>query len=88
MTDEFQHLRELLSQKDYPSLYLFKFIVKQDADKVVEIKKCFNESAEIETKPSKNGNYISVSVKEMMLTPEAIIDRYKSVGKIKNVIAL
>jgi putative lipoic acid-binding regulatory protein len=88
MSDEYDKLRELLENLDYPSVYLYKFIVKQDPNKVVDIKRCFSETAEFKTRPSKNGNYISVSIKEMMLTSEAIIDRYKDVAKIENVIKL
>lgn len=88
MDDQYGKLRALLESLNYPSVYLYKFIVKQDPEKVIDIKRCFDESAEIETKESKNGNYISVSVKEMMLKSEDIIDRYKAVGKIENVITL
>ncbi len=88
MADQYQKLRELLETLDYPSVYLYKFIVKQNPDKVIEIKKCFDETAEFKTATSKNGNYISVSIKEMMLSSEAIIERYKKVSKIENVITL
>lgn len=88
MDDQFDKLRELLAELNYPSVYLYKFIIKKDADKLLAIKKCFDESAEIETKPSKNGNYISVSIKEMMLNSEDIIERYKRVGEIDDVIKL
>ena len=88
MADEYQKLRELLEDANYPSVYLFKFIIKQDPDKIVDIKRCFSETAEFKTQVSKNGNYTSVSIKEMMLNSEAIIDRYKEVSKIKNVITL
>lgn len=85
---EYEKLRQLLILHNYPSVYLFKFIVKHDPDKVVDIKRCFSETAEFKSQTSSNGNYISVSVKEMMLTAEDIIDRYKLVGKIENVITL
>lgn len=88
MSDEYAKLRELLAELPYPSVYLYKFIVKQDIDKVIDIKRCFSESAEFITKVSKNGNYVSVSIKEMMLSSEDIIARYKEVGKIENVITL
>lgn len=88
MADQYDKLRELLETLDYPSVYLYKFIVKSDQDKVVEIKRCFSETAQFNTQPSKNGNYISVSIKEMMLNSESIIDRYKAVSKIDNVITL
>lgn len=88
MSDQYDKLRELLAELEYPSVYLYKFIVKQDPDKVVDIKRCFSETAEFSTRASKNGNYISVSIREMMLGSEAIIERYKTVGKIENVITL
>lgn len=88
MADQYDKLRELLETLEYPSIYLYKFIVKQDPDKVIEIKRCFSETAEFKTQASKNGNYISVSIKEMMLNSESIIERYKEVAKIDNVITL
>ncbi len=88
MADQYEKLLELLKESNYPSVYLYKFIVKKDDDKVVEIKRCFSESAEFKTQPSKKGNYISVSIKEMMLSADAIIERYKEVAKIDNVITL
>jgi hypothetical protein len=88
MDDPYKKLRELLQEQNYPSIYLYKFIVKQDAQKIQEIKQCFGESAEFATKPSSNGKYISISIKEMMLNTEDIINRYKAVSKIDNVIKL
>lgn len=88
MSDQYAKLRELLAKLQYPSVYMYKFIVKQDVNKVIEIKRCFSESAEFVTKVSSNGNYVSVSIKEMMMNSEDIINRYKEVGKIENVITL
>lgn len=88
MRDRFERLRELLDKENYPSVYLFKFIVKRDAGKVTEIKRCFDETAEFETHLSSNGNYIAVSIKQMMLNSEDIIRRYKLVSRIKNVLTL
>ncbi|MFT5824184.1 MAG: putative lipoic acid-binding regulatory protein [Crocinitomix sp.] len=88
MSDEYDKLRELLAALEYPSVYLYKFIVKQDPLKVVDIKRCFSETAEFTTRESKNGNYVTVSIREMTLTSDAIIERYKTVGKIENVITL
>ena len=88
MQDQFKRLKELLDTQNYPSVYLFKFIIKQDQEKMVEIKKCFDETAEFELRPSKNGNYLAVNIKQMMLNSDDIIMRYKLVAKIKNVITL
>ena len=88
MTDDFDKLRLLLKEQEYPMVYMFKFIVKQDPKKVVDIKRCFEEIAEVKTQKSKNGNYISITVNQMMLSADDIIDKYLLVGKIKNVITL
>ena len=88
MTDRAQRLKELLDKENYPSVYLFKFIIKNDVDKMVDIKRCFDETAEFETHPSRNGNYLSVSIRQMMLSSEDILLRYERVSKIKNVIVL
>jgi len=88
MDDGFDKLRDLLKEQNYPSVYFFKFIVKAEDDKMVDIKRCFEETAEFSTRPSKTGKYVSVSIKEMMLSTEDIIERYKAVNKIEGVIAL
>ncbi len=88
MDEREQRLRALLDKQNYPSIYLFKFIIKKDQEKMIDIKRCFDETAEIEIHPSKNGNYISVSIKQMMLNTDDILDRYERVSKIKNVIVL
>ena len=88
MTDRTKRLKELLDKENYPSVYLFKFIIKNDMEKMVDIKRCFDETAEFETNPSRNGNYLSVSIRQMMLSSEDILMRYERVSKIKNVIVL
>lgn len=88
MPDRMNRLKELLDKENYPSIYLFKFIIKKDEVKMTEIKLCFDETAEFEMNYSKNGNYISLSIKQMMLNSEDILLRYERVAKIKNVIVL
>jgi len=88
MSDHANRLKELLDKENYPLVYLFKFIIKNDPDKIVDIKRCFDETAEFETNPSRNGNYISVSIKQMMMSSDDILNRYERVSKIKNVIVL
>ncbi|MCG8576481.1 MAG: DUF493 domain-containing protein [Flavobacteriales bacterium] len=88
MDDQFEKLRELLKEQNYPSVYFYKFIIQNDEEKMVEVKKCFSETAEFSSRSSKNGKYLSISIKEMMLSTEDIIDRYKAVGQIKGVITL
>lgn len=88
MDDKMNRLKALLDKETYPLLYMFKFIIKTNTDKMILIKRCFDETAEFETHPSKNGNYVSISIKQMMLNSDDILERYKRVAKIKEVIVL
>lgn len=86
--DKWSKLEGLLNERqEWPTVYLFKFIVKNHEAKVEEVKSHFDEG-EITLNYSKNGNYVSVSVKEMMIDPEAVIRRYKKVGSIEGVLSL
>lgn len=90
-TEEFYiRLREQLTNNAlWPSQYLYKFIVPSDGEKVKQIKQAFeNQDANIETKSSSNGNYISVSVKVKMKNPDAVIEKYLEVSYIEGIISL
>jgi hypothetical protein len=79
-------LREKLEQHyTWPALYTFKFIVPKD--RVDEVKKLFpaHESTE---KNSKNGNYISVTLKMMMPGSDAVIEVYRLAATVEGLIAL
>lgn len=82
--------KQLQDTSMWPSQYLFKFIIKSDAVKVNQINTIFdNLGAVIETKPSKKGNYTSVSINVKMKDPDAVIDKYKQVAeKVESVISL
>lgn len=81
---------QLLDTTSWPSIYLFKFIVPTDAEKIKGIESIFdNMGAVITTKQSKKGNYTSVSVNVRMQDPDTVIGKYKEVGeKIEGVISL
>lgn len=86
--DIYKNLREQLELLDWPDVYLFKFIAPNDSEKVAKVTSLFDEGADLTYKQSKNGKYISISVKELMLNAETIIDKYKKVGEIGGVMAL
>jgi uncharacterized protein len=78
--------REKLDQHyAWPSLYMFKFIVP--AGKEEEVKMLFPNHITTE-KPSKNGNYISVTVQMMMPSSESVIKVYATASNIEGLIAL
>jgi putative lipoic acid-binding regulatory protein len=74
----------------WPSEYLYKFIVTTDTDKISKIESLFNNlGAVINTKPSKNNKYTSISINVRMKNPDAVIAKYKEVAEeVKDVIAL
>lgn len=81
---------QLLDTASWPSIYLYKFIVPTQPEKVKGIEEIFNNmGAVINTKQSKKGSYTSVSVNVKMHDPDAVIAKYKEVGqKIEGVISL
>lgn len=80
---------QLGESTDWPSNYLYKFIVPTDADRIKQIQEIFdNTGAVIESKKSKKGKYTSVSVTVNLKNPDEVIEKYKEVGKVDGVISL
>ncbi len=79
----------LLETTTFPTQYLYKFIIPTSKDKLKEIENIFNNmGAVINSKPSSNGKYTSLSIYVKMDNPDEIIEKYKEVGKIEGVISL
>ncbi|WP_273569097.1 DUF493 family protein [Maribacter halichondriae] len=90
-TEEFyKRLREQLQDSaQWPSNYLYKFIVPTDTRKIEQIHAVFdNTGAVIESKQSKKGKYTSISVTVHLKNPDAVIEKYKEVGLVEGVISL
>ncbi|WP_318344779.1 DUF493 family protein [Flagellimonas baculiformis] len=90
-TDEFYaRLKEqLLENTNWPSNYLYKFIVPTDDERIAQIQDIFdNTGAVIESKKSKNGNYTSLSITVNMKDPDEVIKKYKEVAVVEGVISL
>lgn len=88
MRMEFDKLKKQLDLEEWPAVYMFKFIVENSPEKLAKVTALFDDESNIRLQPSKNGKYISVSAKEMMLSSERIIERYMQAAEIKGVIAL
>ncbi|MEP0265902.1 DUF493 family protein [Dokdonia sp.] len=83
-------LKEQLSDTSlWPGPYLYKFIVPSNTSKIKEIEDIFDHiGAVITRKESRTGKYTSVSINVRMKNPDAVIAKYKEVGKIEGVISL
>jgi len=87
--ERFDKLREILNKHiHWPALYMFKFIIPADNRKIALIESKFSETAVISQLQSSNGKYISITVKEVMLNADSIIDKYKEMHGIEGLIAL
>ena len=80
---------ELDISTEWPSVYLFKFIVPTDKAKILAIEDAFdNLGAVIKTTQSKAGNFTSVSINVMMQSAQQIVDKYIAVSGIEGIISL
>ncbi|WP_445756057.1 DUF493 family protein [Polaribacter sp.] len=73
----------------FPSDYLFKFIVSSEENQVEEVESLFdNIGAVINTKKSKTGKYVSVSIVLNVENADTVIKYYLKAEKIKGIISL
>jgi uncharacterized protein len=69
----------------WPALYIFKFIVPKGKEQ--EVKNLFPGRTTTD-RPSKKGNYTSLSVEIMMPSGDAVIAVYEKASHIEGIVAL
>tara|TARA_B100000508_G_C11380766_1_gene238498 strand:+ start:246 stop:539 length:294 start_codon:yes stop_codon:yes gene_type:complete len=80
---------QLEQDSTWPSPYLYKFIVPASLEKISEIEAIFNDmGAEVQTRDSSKGNFTSISVRVVMESPSAVVEKYQEVSKVEGVISL
>lgn len=72
----------------WPQIYMFKFIVPSDNQKIALAENLFEDDAEIKLQPSSKGKYTSLTARVVMLDAEAVIDVYKRASEIEGIISL
>jgi len=81
--DQFRRLLD--EEHEWPSPYTFKFIVPLvRLDNLLLLLDGF----ELETRTSRNGNYVSLTLSPLMDSSEAVIQFYTSVSVIEGLVAL
>lgn len=90
MTDkDLERFRDkLIETTTFPTVYMFKFIVEADNRKIALIESFFDENAEIHTKESGSGKYISITSKQVAMNVDEIIDVYRKAAEIKGIMFL
>lgn len=86
----FDELRKKLEESipSFPYVYMFKFIIKSDNKTLALVEVIFDSDAEIIQKQSTNGNYISITVKQVVLSVDEIITVYEKAAAIEGVMSL
>lgn len=89
-TEFYKRLKsQLETDTSWPSIYLYKFIVPSNPEKIAKIESIFDDiNAEIKKRDSSKGTYTSLSIKVKMDTPDAVIQKYIEVSKVEGVISL
>lgn len=86
MNKDIQSFKDKLEAvSEWPSLYMFKFIMP--SDKQDEVKAIF-ETHEVIVKPSSQGKYVSLTIKMLANSSDQIIEKYVKVNVVEGVIAL
>ncbi len=72
----------------WPSVYMFKFIFEPEDERLRSVVELFPAESEILRKYSAGGKYVSITVKEVMMSAEDVVERYDRASGISGVIVL
>lgn len=78
----------LMEVHEWPSVYMYKFVLEPHEERLGRLLALFPEESEILRRFSKAGKYVSITVKEVMVSPDAVVERYEAVALIDGVIVL
>lgn len=90
-TEEFyKKFKQTLEETtEFPSTYLYKFIVLNEHKRLAEVHRIFDDrNPQIQTKESKNGKYTSVTISIYVLDADQVIHYYKEAANIPDIIML
>lgn len=87
---DYDRIRKALDQlHEWPGVYMFKFIVPADNEKIAQLQALFNSNtAQIVTRPSSKGNFIALTAREVMVSAEQVLEKYQEAASIEGIIAL
>lgn len=87
--DTKQRLKDRLEQVHrWPSLYMYKMIFEPEKERLEQVLALFPPGSEMLRKYSAGGKYLSLTVKEVMLTADEVVERYERAAAITGVIML
>jgi uncharacterized protein len=87
--EELEKFRQkLVETTTFPTVYMFKIIVPGENRIIALVENLFEPEADIKTKESDKGKYISITVKQVIIEVEEILEIYKKASLIKGVMML
>ena len=89
-TDWSELKAKLTEHQSFPSMYMFKFILSSDHQKIALIEALFNESEDvnISIRQSYRGRYVSITVKQIVQNVDQIIHIYEQASDIPGVMIM
>ena len=80
---------QLKESQNWPGSYIFKFIVKNNSKDLDQLNMILsNYKGDLNVKSSDKGNYKSISFESFVKSPSEVIDIYKRVSSLDNIISL
>ena len=85
----FDELKKKLEETitSFPYIYMFKFIIKSDNRTMALVEVIFDNDADIIQKQSAKGNYVSITVKQVVMNIDEIISIYEKAAAIEGVMS-
>ncbi len=80
--------QQLLDSTKWPSVYMFKFIVPNNEDKINSVKNLFPEDTEYTFKTSRDIRFIGITIKKEMKSADDVVEVYTRAEGIKGIMAL
>ena len=80
--------KQLIDSTQWPSIYMFKFIIPNKDEKTEAIKAIFPKGTQFAFKTSKDMRYLSITIKIMMKDADAVIAIYEQTKHIEGILAL
>ncbi len=90
-SDFYIDFKEKLEENtNFPSDYLFKFIVPTDEQTIAQVQGIFanDEKASFSSRDSKNGKYTSLTIKVHVKDADEVVNYYKQTSEIKGIVTL
>lgn len=87
--DAKNRLRERLNEvHEWPSVYMFKFVLEPEGTKLEALLALFPPESEVLRRYSSGGKYLSITVKEVMMSADEVVTRHEKASAIPSVIVL